>query len=423
MLIILNLIKKIMNNLGKTPDLNDDLISVNKSVNGLVFGWAAKSNDISAQVIIEIKSSSNQVCMIANAFRPDVAHQGLHSNGFCGFSCNISDWECQKVSVKVLGVLAKNTQAEPTGLVMFVHIPKTAGTSFKDAAIKYVGDSLVAKHYGGGSLESTPWIIENLSDNKDYPALYRRLIVEKFQFFIGHMHAMPAALVVPIRQVATIMRSPTEQVLSHYNHHVRWLDYKGSVSDYINSKAFKNIQSRMLAPLPISLIGFIGITEDYNNSIDIFNRMYGYKFNALKSNVNTIKDIEAPTDDIIALMKKCNMTDMGLYDYVYSLHCRRLLLEQQDGRWCFGAVKKRTLNNISGYACWHHKHDAVTLQLVGASGEVMQEIEANQHCPALCQFNPPRDSFIGFDFKFEDLDSNDLTVIVKSSGQELIDEF
>jgi len=92
MLIILNLIKKIMNNLGKTPDLNDDLISVNKSVNGLVFGWAAKSNDISAQVIIEIKSSSNQVCMIANAFRPDVAHQGLHSNGFCGFSCNISDF-------------------------------------------------------------------------------------------------------------------------------------------------------------------------------------------------------------------------------------------------------------------------------------------------------------------------------------------
>jgi len=419
----LKLIKKIKKKLVKTPDLNDDLISVNKSVSGLIFGWAVKTNDLSAQVIVEIRSSSNQVCVVSNAFRPDVANQGIHGNGFCGFSCDISGWKCKNVNVKVLGVLAQNIQPEPTGLVMFVHIPKTAGTSFKDAAIKYVGNNLVAKHYGEGSLESTPWITENLLDEKDYSVLYRRLIAEKFQFYIGHMHAMPAALVVPIRQVATIIRNPIEQVLSHYNHYVRWLNYKGSVTDYIKSKSFRNIQSRMLSPLPVSLIGFIGITEDYDNSIDIFNRMYGYKLNALKSNVNTIKDLESPTEAVIALIRKNNIIDVALYDYAYSLHCKRLLLENAGERWCFGAIKQRIVNKISGYACWHHNQDAVILQLVSGSGKVIQEMKAKQHCSALCQFNPPRNSFIGFEFKFSGFDSNELAVIVKQTGQKLVDEF
>jgi hypothetical protein len=418
----MNLIKKITNKLVNTSQLNDDLVNVNTSVSGLVYGWAVKLNNLSAQLTIEIKSKSNQVCVIANVFRPDVANLAEYGLGHCGFSCDISDWECQEVSVKVLGVLAKNTQAEPTGLIMFVHIPKTAGTSFKDAAIKYVGNGLIAKNYGKASPESTPWISETLLKNNNYSELYRRLKENKFQFYMGHMHAMPAALVIPIRQVMTIMRDPIAQVISHYNHHVRWLNYEGSVVDYIKSAAFKNMQSRILSPLPVSLIGFIGITEDYNNSIDIFNRMHGYQLKTLQSNVNTVKEIEIASDDVTALIHKHNTADIKLYDYAYDVHRRRLLLEEQGNKWCFGAIKQRTKSNITGYACWHHNQSVVILQLV-AEGKVVQELQANQHCPTLCQFNPPRNSFIGFNFKFSNFNSNDLTVVVKGSDQELKDEF
>jgi hypothetical protein len=105
------------------------------------------------------------------------------------------------------------------------------------------------------------------------------------------------------------------------------------------------------------------------------------------------------------------------------MHSRRLLLEQQGWKWCFGAIKSRTVNSIVGYACWHHNQDAVTLQLVSGSGKVEQEIQAKQHCPTLCQFNPPRNSFIGFEFKLSNVDSNDLSVVVKGSNQELVHEF
>lgn len=340
----------------------------------------------------------------------------IHGIKFC-------DVKNKNVNLKALDILATNSQAEPPRPVMFIHIPKTAGTSFRDAAIKSIGNSSVAKNYGEGSEASTSWVVDYVFERNDYPGLYHRLIKDNYLLYIGHMNANPAALVFPIKQVATIIRHPVERVVSNYNHFYLHKGYQKSVVEFIKSKQFVNMQSRTLWPLPVSLIGFIGIAEAYNNSLDIFNHMYGYQLEVLQSNVNTAKAIEAPDEGIVDLIKLHNDADIRLYDYVRHQHRRRLALEQQGKAWCFGAVRQRTINNIIGYACWYHNKDVVVVQLVNRIGKVLQEVEASQHRPGLCQFNPPRNGFIGFNFKLSDLDNNDVTVIVKTSGQELVDEF
>lgn len=388
---------------------------------GYLQGWAVSIENKEAQVVVEIRSQSDAVCMAATAFRPDIAMKGLHSTGHCGFGYDIADWQDQNISIKVVGILAESSQPEPTSPLLFIHIPKTAGTSFKNAAIKYVGEDFLTKYYGVKSSESSSWVSELVVSN-NYSSLYRQLKERNSKFYIGHMHAMPSASVFPILNVATIMRHPVAQVMSHYNHFVRWLDYKGTIVEYITSKQFKNIQSRITSPLPISLVGFIGITEDYNNSLSIFNRMYDYHLEPLRSNVNDVKSVARPDDELINLIIENNLVDMKLYDYVYDQQQRRLAIEKQGEKWCFGSIRQVTDSYIRGYACWHNSEDCVTVQLVNENGEVLQEVEANQYRPGLCRFNPPRNGFIGFNISVKNI-TDDVSVIVKSTGQVLIDEF
>jgi len=216
------------------------------------------------------------------------------------------------------------------------------------------------------------------------------------------------------------MRDPVKQVLSHFNHFKRWNNYQGSISDFINSKGFINLQSRCLENIPANLIGFVGITEDYNQSLALFNKLYQLDLAPLQENINREKSVEVLDDSVIALIEKNNQADIKLYQQVKTIQQQRLALSQANKPWCYGGIQQKDKQHVLGYACWFDNDSPVVLQLMNGE-QLLHEAVANQHKPGLVCLQVPRNSFIGFSFKLNgNEDLSQLKVVVKNTGQCLL---
>ena len=68
---------------------------------------------------------------------------------------------------------------------------------------------------------------------------------------------------------------PEQQICSHFEYFRRWHGYQKSFIEFVQEPRFIIFQSKQLSVVPISSIGFIGLTEKYDESIDLINKKYG----------------------------------------------------------------------------------------------------------------------------------------------------
>lgn len=398
---------------------------------GRVVGWAVSQDAKDAQVVVEIGSGSDVVYLVADLFRQNLLDGGIHLTGYCGFSWNISEWANQDIEVRAVGVYQNDVSlktvandndefvSEQPSPIFFVHIPKTAGTSFRTSVENYFGADAIVKNYGPGSVETSPLAAEYLLNKRDCFGFYQRLLDSRARLYSGHVHACPMAHVFPLNQIVSFIRNPVEQVVSHYNHYMRWNDYSGTFEEFVEQPKFRNLQSRLLSSLPISLVGFIGITEELDDGLRLFNSEFGVDCESEKLNVNDKKTVQHIDDASTCLIEKQNQQDIQLYNYVTTLFRQRLEQLKAGKPWCYGAIHKRDSTIISGYACWRDNSEPVQVVLLSGGNEVA-ETKAVEYRAVLANFVVPRAGFIGFHFDITKLEnSQNLQVMVKSTGQLL----
>ena len=398
-------------------------VNVDETDNDRIKGWAKSLISAKASITLLIRSESNQETINADLYRPDVRRAGEHETGFCGFNFDISDWEDKDIDILPVGIVSENIRSRAKYPLFFIHIPKTAGTSFKKAAEQYFGKDAVVKNYGKDSVETTAWIDENMNQPTSLPMLYQRLKDEGAAIYTGHIHAKPNLNVFPAMQTMAFLRNPVDQVVSHYNHYTRWYEYSGSIEKFSANPGFKNLQSRYLQGLPLFITGFVGITEHYDLSLRMINQSFGFALRKLNANVNDQRGVTNVSAELRTHIESNNQKDIQLYEQGCDLLEQRARMVNDKKEWCYGAVIGIDKGVVYGIAYYQETNEHVRLS-VYYKDERLGGCVANEFRPRFLVHNLPNHCYVGFKYKLpKKCDPLYLTVKVDETGQEMFFDF
>lgn len=283
-----------------------------------------------------------------------------------------------------------------------VHIPKTGGTSFRKSLEYLVGSSNTYYDYNNNSSITNLLIKEIKYISVDLHSILNSEINFKEKSLIcGHVSIMDYANIIFPQNIFTFIRNPVERVISHYEHAVRKQDYKGSLTDFCQEERFRNIQHKMLSGYPLHAIGFIGITDEFNRSIEQFQRQYGLALPQLELNRNTKKDISTKYDineKTKSLIISMNNQDTLLFEKakkIFSSRSNKNILKN-----LFGSIEVITKNNISGW-CYKISDDQsfLTVEIL-INGSVVGTSKVVLFRPLFKQINAPRHGYVGFNYRF-----------------------
>lgn len=304
--------------------------------------------------------------------------------------------------------------------LFFVHVPKTAGTSFRKAAETFFGVEAVAYDYALHAEETSAGVRQWMYVEKDPLGFYQHLAASSTQFLSGHVPAGKYVHLFGVRQTVTFLRDPLQRVVSEYYHFVRHNGYEGDLPSFYRKPQFINRQTKLLQGVPLRAIGFVGLNEVYDASLEMLNYGFGIKLASVEMNMGRADKTlgyelpKAQQEEITALNKE----DIRLYRRAKRLLEERKALFDKGLPFVHGEIQQLSDKSLSGWA-WHFDNDTAVELEVHLDGECVGHCTAKDLRPGLLRLAPPRNGYAGFHYNF----ANPLTtgsvvkVVVASSGQ------
>ncbi len=199
--------------------------------------------------------------------------------------------------------------------IIYLHIPKTAGTSFRLSAEQYFGPDQVLNDYGEKSPSTSEDIRASVYSNSDVKSLRKAGL--KKNFLTGHFILAKYREVFPDSPIVSFFRDPVDRVISEYIHFSSHYNFEGSLKEFYSKSHFQNRQTHaMSGALPTDL-DFFGITEQYEESLNLFNQRYGTKFPMARLNTGKYSGgtRELASAEDIKQIEALNQKDRELYEY------------------------------------------------------------------------------------------------------------
>jgi hypothetical protein len=171
--------------------------------------------------------------------------------------------------------------AFPSEVVISVHIPKCAGTSFRHVLQRLYGERL--------------WL--------NYEACFSReqarhaAVPENVACIHGHFLADTFNDRIAARRLITWVRHPVERLVSNYYHFLRSPDLRDdscrqllerelSLREFAELEWSQNVMSRYLAGCPLDAFAFIGVAERFHASLGLFGATVGHAVSGPPPRVN-----------------------------------------------------------------------------------------------------------------------------------------
>jgi Sulfotransferase family len=210
-------------------------------------------------------------------------------------------------------------------MIVSVHIPKTAGTSFQADLLHVFGARLLSD-YDDWPENRTPEAAAHDARNRAGVLADAESLGERYDAIHGHFAARKYAGIFASTALVTIVRDPYQHAVSAYEHAMRHLSVPHPTMDIIREarmsildfiEAFPNHQALYVGEMPVEDFAMIGVTERYQRSVALFETMFGIPMPRAKSpqNVNQTKhgaeyDI---TPEVRRAVDRYRSDDIALY--------------------------------------------------------------------------------------------------------------
>lgn len=214
--------------------------------------------------------------------------------------------------------------------IVFIHIPKVAGTSLKRAMEEQIGhDRLFCDYHR--PMARPEWqrnarclISSYFTRRQNKQVVFGHFLAGKYARFTGLKFKKKPGI-----RYAIFFRDPLQRAMSHYyfwkrtdvgGHRVweRFVREKWSLERFLLGKEHVNFQAKFIWRFPIEQFDFIGLADHYQDSLE----MLGYVFPIFKGlkfmtvNANTEKPIDSSYKIDPGLQqefKRMNELDYSLY--------------------------------------------------------------------------------------------------------------
>lgn len=308
--------------------------------------------------------------------------------------------------------------------IFFVHIPKTAGTSFRKAAESFLGSQNVLYDYSPSSEETSELVDRWVYKEKDLLGFYRALCKANVSFLSGHVNANKFVYLFGVRQTVTFVRDPVQRVVSEYQHFVRHHGYEGDFPSFYRKPQFANRQSKILQGVPLEAVGLLGLNEEYEDSLTILNYRYTLNVQSVDMNIgrkNKATSYELPKEQLNELVD-LNEQDIRLYHKAVHLFNQRKALFDDGKGYVHGAVQQMSDKSVSGWA-WYEKGDASVDLDILVNGTYITTLDSKDLRPAFLRLGLPRLGYVGFHYDFETpLAKGSIVEVVASETGQLLDK-
>jgi hypothetical protein len=214
--------------------------------------------------------------------------------------------------------------------LVFLHIPKTAGTSFSNILKQVYGSKSVARI----DINKNEIII-NENQSLNHKILKRKIKVVHGHF--SYKKLFESFVLSNDIPVVTWLRDPVERVISNYFYLKEKMleklnDKNGdfgfgnrmikTIEEFALFERNQNRMSKFLKGADISKMFYVGLVEDFETDLqELAKKLNWEKYQQIKVNESNSKsfDIDEDTKDLI---RKCNPEDVELYEMAKKLKNR-----------------------------------------------------------------------------------------------------
>jgi hypothetical protein len=244
--------------------------------------------------------------------------------------------------------------------LVFVHIPKTAGTSLRSALVAAFPDKHVLFDYGRAEQLTSDAIRNIRYSGRNEPWRLREATGSSPILLTGHFPARDYLNVFAHENFITFVREPISRVISDYKHFVRHFALDESLIKFASRPELRNRQTAFLSDPDIDSIGFVGIVEDYNNSLRRLAEFLGREVTSILSNQAPATQAIDIEDRELQILRELNAQDISLYQYILNMDFSKKLASLSKIR---GSARRDGFSSIRGWAVCGDPNRIVRLSL------------------------------------------------------------
>lgn len=282
--------------------------------------------------------------------------------------------------------------------MLFVHIPKTAGTSLRHGVAEFLGKNRMVLDYGPKQA-ATSGLVRRWCYRESRPEKFRAAFDSQGKKFLsGHIRLTDYVGGFDLDNVAVFLRDPVQRVISEYRHYVRHYGYERSLEEFAETTAFQNKQARALAGVPIQRLGLVGLAERYEESLTRLNAHFGWQVPSRNVNMGRkqLSDSYQVDKTTRCLLERNNPLDLALYnsacEYFERSDSPRFRMPPGPAT---GSCRLGNNQTVQGWAC-QIGSERSTLVRIEVNGETVAHVAADLFRPDIRRRGLKRSGCAGF---------------------------